>query len=218
MAANQAIADFSKPRALVLDDHKLYTESFGVYMEQTDIFRSVHCFTESQELINFLVNLKASGPLFCFVDFYLKDSTSLSILNMLKRMHNPLYLIIVSCIDIPVLIREIMLHPIDGFLSKNSGTDEIIRCINSILGGERYITPFISNILKDSAEETRQPFSTKELEVLRILAKGLSSKEAAVVLNLSRHTIVAHKRNMMSKIKTSTLTGLLDYARKIDLI
>lgn len=218
MQANRFTFDYNKPRALVLDDHTLFTQSFGAYLEKLSIFRSVHCFRKDDDLISFLVRLAQGGPVICFIDFYLQDKTSLSLLNTLKQIYKPLHLVVVSSIENPVLIREVLQYRVDGFVSKNSGMDEIALCITAILKGKQFVAPFIRGILQNNPEKVIAPLTAKEIEVLSYLAKGLNTIEVAEIMCLSRHTVVAHKRNMMTKAKTNTLAGLLDYARTLQII
>lgn len=207
-----------RPYAAVLDDHPLYTEPFTSFLEKTGVFRAVHSFNQKEELLSFLMLQPGKIPLYLFIDIYLKDQTSLSFLNDLKRMYRPLYLIVVSSVSNPILINEIMNYKIDAFLSKFSETDEIATCLQHINSKQQYISPVITDMVKDYNMEDRIPFSGREMEILGLLAKGLIVDAVAKQVQLSRHTIIAHKRSMMAKTKTKTLTELLAFARKIDII
>lgn len=207
-----------RPYAAVLDDHPLYADPFSSFLEKTGSFRAVHCFNDKSALLQFLMQQTEKVPLYLFIDIYLQEQTSLPLLNDLKRMYRPLFLIIVSSITNPILINEIMNYKIDGFLSKLSGTDEIATCLQCIINKQQYISPVITEMVKEYNMQDTIPFSTREMEILGLLAKGLTVDAVAKNVQLSRHTIVAHKRSMMAKTKTKTITELLAFARKIDII
>lgn len=207
-----------RPYAAVLDDHPLYADSFSSFLEKTGTFRAVHCFIEQTMLLQFLMQQTEKVPIYLFVDIYLKDQTSLSLLNDLKRIYRPLYIIVVSSITNPILINEIMNYKIDAFLSKFSETDEIATCLQHISNKRKYISPVITDMVKDYNMEDSIPFSGREMEILGLLAKGLTVDAVAQQVQLSRHTIIAHKRSMMAKTKSKTLTELLAFARKIAII
>lgn len=207
-----------RPYAAVLDDHPLYADPFSSFLERTGTFRAVHCFNDHARLLQFLMQQTEKVPLYLFIDIYLKEQTSLPLLNDLKRMYKPLYLIVVSSVTNPILINEIMNYKIDGFLSKFSGTDEIATCLQHIGNKRRYISPVIAAMVEDHISRDAVPFSGREMEILGLLARGLSVDAVAASVQLSRHTIIAHKRSMMSKTKSRTLTELLAFARKIALI
>ena len=68
--------------------------------------------------------------------------------------------------------------------------------------------------LKDIQHQKPVIFSQRELEVLKLCAKGITIKEVASILILSKHTIVSHRRRMMNKTNTRSITELLDFVRE----
>lgn len=204
--------------AAILDDHQLYAEPFASFLEKTGVFKNVLCFTEESAFIRFLMNQTSKTPIYAFIDFYLKDKTTLHLYNDLKRLYKPLYIIIVSSVTNPILINEILQYKIDGFLSKYSGTEELGIALKYIKSKNQYISPSIINLLSTYNSTNKISFSPRETEILEVLAKGYKVEDAAKILHLSKHTIVTHKRSMMTKTNSKTLTELLAYARKIELI
>jgi two-component system, NarL family, response regulator FusR len=204
--------------AVVLDDHTLYTEAFSSFLERTGIFRHVYSFTGDDEFIEFLIRLQTKVDIYLFIDYYLKDKTALAAINDLKRLHRPLNIIIVSSVTNPVLINDILTYGINGFLSKSSNMDEVITCLQYIKQKKQYISPFIQNIITRNQTNDVLPFTGREIEILECFAKGLTVNATAEKMILSKHTIVSHRRRMMAKTKTNSITELLAYARKIDLI
>ena len=67
-------------------------------------------------------------------------------------------------------------------------------------------------------EEKEVWLSSREIEILRYFAQGFSVNETAEKFFLSKHTVVSHRRKMMKKTKTNTITELLSYVRKTGLI
>ena len=204
--------------AAILDDHQLYAEPFASFLEKTGVFKNVLCFTEESAFIRFLMNQTSKTPIYAFIDFYLKDKTTLHLYNDLKRLYKPLYIIIVSSVTNPILINEILQYKIDGFLSKYSGTEELGIALKYIKSKNQYISPSIINLLSTYNSTNKISFSPRETEILEVLAKGYKVEDAAKILHLSKHTIVTHKRSMMTKTNSKTLTELLAYARKNELI
>ena len=205
--------------ALVLDDHSLFAETFSSFLEKTDLFKNIRSFTNTEALKAFLINLTVKPDIYLFLDFYLKDKTSLHFINELRRLYKSIYIIIISSVSNPVLMKEILNYDIQGFLSKYSTSEELIDCVKHVSRANPiFISQHIMSMIAEYDNENTVPFSAREIEILGYFAKGLSVIDTAEAMILSRHTIVSHRRRMMAKTNTNSITELLAFARKIDLI
>jgi len=211
-------AFFNKNRiAIVLDDHLLFADSFSAVLERLQFFNTVHTFNEGKDLIRFLMQYDL-GDIFLFADYYLKCNNSSFIIKEAKRINKNINIIIISSVVNPVTIKSLLTYHPKGFVSKSSGTDIVIDCIKHIGKGESYICPVIREILNSSDTIKEIPFTARELDILNYFAKGLSIAETAERAFLSKHTIVAHRRKMMEKTKTHSITELLAYCRQAEII
>ncbi|MBB5440301.1 DNA-binding NarL/FixJ family response regulator [Pedobacter sp. AK017] len=203
--------------AIVFDDHLLFADSFSALIERLDLFRSVHTISEERELISFLIK-HSESPIYLFLDYYLKDKNGLPLINEARRLNKHITIIVISSVISPTIITNIMDYNPDGFVSKSSGFNAIVECLNIISQGKQYVSPTISDIAASTNSTIKLPFTARELEVLHYFARGLSIAQTAEQTHLSKHTIVAHRRKMMAKVKVNSITELLFYARKQELI
>ncbi|MEH6309134.1 response regulator transcription factor [Olivibacter sp. CPCC 100613] len=203
--------------AIVLDDHLLFADSFSALIERLELFRSVHTFSEERGLTRFLIK-HSQTPIFLFLDYYLKDKNGLPLINEVKRLNKQIIIIIMSSVVNPTAIANILSYKPHALVSKSSGFDAILECLTIIERGEQYISPVIREIISNSNLTRTISFSTRELEVLQYFARGLSIAQTAEQTYLSKHTIVAHRRKMMAKANVNSITDLLSYARKQELI
>lgn len=203
--------------AVVLDDHSLFADSFSATLERLRVFNAVHAFTREKDLIRFLIQHDL-GSIFLFVDYYLKDNNASFIIGEVKRIKKNINIIIISSVVNPVTIKSILTYRPKGFVSKSSGTDIIIDCIKKVSKGEAYLCPVIQEILDSSDSIEDMPFTARELDILSYFAKGLSIAETAEQTFLSKHTIVSHRRKMMAKTHSKSITELLAYCRRMNLI
>lgn len=200
--------------AIVFDDHLLFADSFSALIERLELFNTVHTFNEERELTQFLVK-NSKARIFLFIDYYLKNGNALPLINQAKRLNKNVAIIVISSVASPIAIANILSYNPHGFVSKSSGLDTILECLDTIEHGGRYVSPIIREI--DLASSTI-PFSARELEILQHFASGLSIAQTAERTFLSKHTIVSHRRKMMAKAKVNSITDLLSYARKQELI
>ncbi|WP_025764169.1 response regulator transcription factor [Dyadobacter tibetensis] len=204
--------------AIIFEDHRMFADSFSLVLERLNIFESVHIFIDEKDLIRFFIENSSKKNIFLFIDYYIKDKHAIPLISEARRLNKRIKVIIVSSVIDPNVIKYIFLYSPEGFISKSSGFGEVVECIKDIQQGHIFTSPFISNIITETAETDPIPFTTRELEILQLFAQGLSIIEAAEKLFLSKHTIIAHRRHMMQKAKCSSIVELLAFSRKRGLI
>lgn len=203
--------------AIVFDDHLLFADSFSVLLERLEMFNNIHTMDDINKLKELLTKHKDEA-IYVFLDYYLKDSIGLSLIPEIKRLHKNTFIILMSSITSPIAVNHILSYHPHGFVSKSSGFDTIQKCLTTINEGEQYLCPIIEQMTQGQSDNDKTPFTLRELEILQHFAKGLSIADTAEKIHLSKHTIVAHRRNMMNKARVNSITELLAYARKQELI
>lgn len=203
--------------AIVFDDHLLFADSFSALIERLDLFSSVHTANEEKDLIHFLLK-NSQSKIYLFLDYYLKNNNGLPMINEARRLNKHITIIVVSSVISPVTIKNILDYKPNGFVSKSSGFNVILECLTVVSEGGQYISPAIAGIVANINLTEKIPFTARELEILHYFAQGFSIAQTAERTHLSKHTIVAHRRKMMSKVHVNSITELLSYARKQELI
>lgn len=111
-----------------------------------------------------------------------------------------------------------------GYLVKDSAFEELSTAIRTVADGRRYLSESIAEVVFDdyvkrvagtSAEEPagpKKPLSTREREVLQLIAEGHSTKQIATILHLSVKTVETHRRQIMDKLRIYNVAGLIKYA------
>jgi two-component system, NarL family, response regulator FusR len=203
--------------AIVFDDHLLFADSFSALIERLELFNAVHTLNDKKELTHFIIK-HSKVRIYLFLDYYLKNENGLTLINEVKRLNRQLIIIIMSSTISPTTVTNILDYKPQGFISKSSGFDMILQCLTTIANGNQYICPVISKIVEQTTNIQKIPFTARELEILQYFAQGLSIAHTAEKAHLSKHTIVAHRRKMMSKVNVNSITELLSYARDQELI
>jgi DNA-binding NarL/FixJ family response regulator len=120
---------------------------------------------------------------------------------------------------------------VHGYLTKESGKNEIKMAINAALQGEKYFCTFIVDVLladkkatpkptivADPPEQENSSLTSREMEIIRRIASGKANKEVASEMNLSPHTIHTHRRNIMKKLQLHSAVELYSFAMKKGLV
>jgi DNA-binding NarL/FixJ family response regulator len=121
----------------------------------------------------------------------------------------------------PVYLQELLQAGASGYVLKQSKSEELIRAILAVAAGRAYLDPAITERavtqLRESGHVTRRVspqanLTTRETEVLRLIALGYVNKEVAARLNLSIKTVEAHKSNAMNKMGMKSRVDIVRYA------
>jgi DNA-binding NarL/FixJ family response regulator len=105
-----------------------------------------------------------------------------------------------------------------GYLTKESATEELVKAVQHIMGGRKYITPEVAEMLVNiHSDETgiKQPHETlsdREFEVLKLIASGKTVSEIAEILSLSIHTISTYRSRILEKMRMKNNAELTKYA------
>ena len=115
---------------------------------------------------------------------------------------------------------------VDGYLLKNSGKEELIEAIKTVYNGGTSFNDDISGIVleeknytrPDHFEDDKLNFTKREIEIVRLLANGLSTQEVADKLFLSFYTIETHRKNLLNKLNLRNTAELVKYAAQLGLL
>jgi DNA-binding NarL/FixJ family response regulator len=108
-----------------------------------------------------------------------------------------------------------------GYLLKDSAEYDLIAAVNAVNEGKAFFSPAISKMLVEdymrqmrerAVEDSYELLTTREREVLQLLAEGKNNKEAATILNLSLYTVETHRSNIFQKLNLHSGAELILYA------
>ena len=148
------------------------------------------------------------------------------LINTLKQSYPANLILVFSHIDREEHVIQMMVSGASGYLLKSISTDEMVFAIRHIKAGGRYLCAEISQKLLESvaAHKSHKPFfsnialSKRELEVLALIADGLTNNEIAAKLFTSRRTVEGHRKNLIEKVGAHNTATLIRYAVKHGLV
>jgi DNA-binding NarL/FixJ family response regulator len=138
------------------------------------------------------------------LDILLPDISGVEIARMIKKNHPATKILMLSSEGDGNLLRELMAIGIEGFISKNTPFEELKKAILIIAEGGQYFGRDISELLYciriAKPDIPNNKFTNREMEIIQLCAKGLSSKEISEKLFISMKTVVTHKYNIFKKL------------------
>jgi DNA-binding NarL/FixJ family response regulator len=121
-----------------------------------------------------------------------------------------------------VYVREILRAGARGYLLKDSIASDLLAAVRAVARGEGYLSPGVSDaVLNDYRRHVTDPIdllTSREREVLQMIAEGKTNKEIATVLNLSVYTVDAHRGRIMEKLNLHSVTDLVRFAVRCGLV
>lgn len=201
-------------RILIADDHTVVRKGLRQILLDEFPTAVIEEVADAEELINKVMTAKWDVVV---SDLSMPGRSGLDALQQIKLSHP----------DLPVLILSI--HPEEqyalralksgasGYLSKDTAPDELVKAVQKVLLGKKYISQAIAEKLADtfSSDAVMQPhesLSDREFDVMKFLANGKSVSEIAEMLSLSVTTVSTYRARVMIKMDMKSNSGLTKYA------
>ncbi len=211
-------------KILIADDHPIV--SFGLreslryegHLEVTGVVAN------GQELLDFLEKKEVNV---LFLDLNMPDFSYINLLKQLLVLFPKMKILVFSAYLQPELVREVMGMGVHGYLHKSSDKVEILEALKSVENGEIFLGKSIrlgghSKDHKKDQEEMRHingdefvkeiSLSMRERDVITLVAQGLTNREIAERLFLSKHTIETHRKKIMRKLSFKSSADLIQFA------
>lgn len=202
------------PRVLLADDHALLLGAFEKMLSgECEIVGQVN---DGRALLAATEKLK---PDVVVLDISMPLLNGLEAGRHIKQHFSDVKLIYVTMNEDPDVAAEAFRSGASGYLLKRSAASELMAAITEVMLGRSYITPLVASglvgaLLHSDEMKTGGVLTSRQREVLQLLAEGHSMKEVASVLQLTPRTVAFHKYRMMESLKVKSTAELIQYAVK----
>jgi DNA-binding NarL/FixJ family response regulator len=209
-----AISLMIKPRVLLADDHTLFLEALQrLLADDCEVIGSV---SNGRELLEATTRLR---PDVVVVDVSMPLLNGIDAARQLKHAHPDLRIIFLTMNEDPDVAAAAFRVGAAGYLLKRSAASELRTAIREVMNRRAYVTPLMTAGLVDSMLEPARGDQTKALttrqrEVVQLIAEGRSVKEAAAILDIAPRTVAFHKYRVMEQLHLKTTAELIQYAVK----
>jgi two-component system, NarL family, response regulator NreC len=206
-------------RILLADDHAVVRQGFRMILgAQTDL-EIVGEAGNGREAVELAAKLR---PDVVVMDVTMPELNGIEATRRLTAENPHIRVVALSMHKDSVYVREILRAGARGYLLKDSVADDLVAAVRAVASGEGYLSPAISNaVLDDYRKHVTNPIdmlSSREREVLQMLAEGKTNKEIAVTLNLSVYTVDAHRGRIMEKLNVHSINELVRFAVRNGLV
>jgi DNA-binding NarL/FixJ family response regulator len=203
----------ARSKIFIADDHKLVIEAFHKLLESH--YDVVGTATDGFSLLQAAPPLK---PDVILIDLAMPLQNGLEAGRQLKSMMPAVKLVFVTMNEDPEIAREAMREGASGYVLKSSVPEELFQAIREALKGGSYVSPRIAKGMEEAfirdpqAKGTGKTLTSRQREVIQLLAEGKSMKEAADILKVTPRTIAFHKYRVMENLGIKRTASLIQFA------
>ncbi|MDB5199773.1 MAG: response regulator containing a CheY-like receiver domain and an DNA-binding domain [Chitinophagaceae bacterium] len=206
-----------KHKIVLADDHQFLME--GIISVLKDI-PDIEIVATAQNGFELMDVVEQHRPGLVILDLNMPGYDGLQCLKKIKSSYAKTKVLVLTNYSQPELIEEVMRMEADGYVIKNSSSSELKHAIGDILKDKKYFpVQSIQKILPDDSyffDEFLKKYqlTKREVEIIRMVCKEMSTKKIAKDLFLSELTVNTHRRNIFKKLDVKNVAGLINFARK----
>jgi two-component system response regulator NreC len=204
-------------RILLADDHKIVRDGLRCLLEGQEDMEVVGEAEEGRTAVELASTL---SPNVVILDISMPDLNGVDAAKKMTAKAPGVKVIALSMHSDRRFVEGMFRAGAAGYLLKDCAFEELARAVRAVAGGQTYLSPAISTVLvadylsKSEAAEAVdvEVLTTREREVLQLLAEGHSTKAVAARLHVSVKTIETHRQRVMAKLDLHSIAGLTKYA------
>ncbi len=208
-----------KPRVVLADDHVLVLEAFEKLLAAD--FDVVAKVTDGLALLKVAAKER---PDIVVVDILMPHLNGLDAARQLRKNQPDVCLVFVTMMEDPELAAEAMRLGSCGYILKRSAASELVTALRQVVQKHSYVTPLITSEVvgalasRGTTGEVRRELTSRQRQVLQLIAEGHSMKEVAQILNMTPRTVAFHKYRMMQQLQITSTAQLVQFAVKNHLV
>jgi DNA-binding NarL/FixJ family response regulator len=214
-------------RVLLADDHALVRAGIRALLAGLPDVESVVEAGDGQEA---LAVLRETKPDLALIDIAMPGLNGLELAARVAREAPETRLVILSMHGTPAHVAQALRAGVSGYLLKDAAADELPVLLRAVMRGETYLSPAISKQVVDgylgrtapqaAAADGPAPdvLTSRQREILQLVAEGKSTKEVAQLLDVSAKTVETHRGQIMERLGIHDLAGLVRYAIRTGLV
>lgn len=198
-------------RIALADDHAVVRQGIRALLEGVKDFRVVGEAGDGKEMVELVTRER---PDVAVVDVAMPALNGIEAARRIVRDLPAVKVLVLSMYTGEEYVREALAAGASGYLVKDSAADELVEAIRVVARGERFLSPAVAHLAVKTGTAASQldRLTTREREVLQLIAEGNSNKAIAARLSLSVKTIEAHRTNLMAKLDIHDTASLTRFA------
>jgi DNA-binding NarL/FixJ family response regulator len=206
-----------KHRVLIVDDHPIVRQGLRRLIEQED---DLQVCGEVESVREAKMAIRELKPDAVIVDISLKQGDGIELVKDTRAHYSSMPMLVLSMHDESIYAERMLSAGANGYIMKQAASDQFLLALRRVLEGGIYVSEAVGNSMiqkfaSGGAYISSNPIdrlSNRELQILHMIGKGLSTRQAAEALNLSVKTVESHRQRIKRKLSLATGSQLVQYA------
>jgi DNA-binding NarL/FixJ family response regulator len=208
-------------RILLADDHEVVRAGLRALLEEQQGWEVVAEAVDGREAVDKATKLKPDAVV---IDIAMPSLNGLEAVRQIAKAVPHCRVLVLTMYDSDPLIQQVLQAGARGYLLKSDAGRDLVSAIDALRRNKTFFTPKVSQMVLegylDNSPKEKEPeceaeslrLTSRQREIVQLLAEGKSSKEVAAVLGLSVKTAETHRANIMRKLDCHSVTELVRYA------
>jgi DNA-binding NarL/FixJ family response regulator len=202
------------------DDHAVVRKGIREFLEEDAEIVVVAEVSNGVDAVRLVVEQR---PTVAVLDIQMPGMSGIEATRQIKTLHPETRVLILTAYEEDPYVFALLRAGADGYVLKNSDADELVRAVKAVAGGGKVLAPEVAAKVvaqmtsgkPAAAAEQVEPLSERELEVLRLAARGLTNKAIAAQLKVSDRTVQGHLASIYGKLAVASRTEAVTKALKV---
>ncbi|MCB0497575.1 MAG: response regulator transcription factor [Cyclobacteriaceae bacterium] len=205
-----------KHSVIIVDDHQLVAQGISRFLENNPTFDVVGIYNDSREALE---RIKILKPEILLTDLDMPGMNGLELATEIRKAGLRTKIVLITMHLNQSVAKKVMDIKLDGYLPKNVDESEVLTCLETVLKGQNhYSSKVLEALVKGSSElevtglKKTQQLTERELEILTLVAEGLSTNKISEELFIAVRTVETHRKSIMEKLEVSNVAGMVRIA------
>lgn len=201
----------SKISVLIADDHPILLKGLEHFLQDLDVNIVATC-KDGKLALEQLIEFE---PQLAILDLEMPHKTGLQVAKECKNLGLKTKIILLTLHKEVYLYQQAKELNLSGYLLKEFALTELAKAIEEVMAGNQFFSEKIFGLIQDEEFSSKEALTPSEIKILRLIAKGISTKEIADTLFVSERTVDKHRSNMIRKLNLEKKhNALLIWAQK----
>lgn len=218
----------SNIQLFVVDDHPIFVDGIVNLLKDTPGFEIIGTASNGQE---FLDKIKSRQPDIVLMDINMPVMDGIEATKELKLNYPKVKVIALTMFNDIRFIKDLLETGAKGYVLKNISREDLIKAIHTVSEGKPFLDSTVQEKVISSMSATDedefdekeadamvQNITSRELEILQLIALGLTSQDISQKLFISKNTVETHRKNLLAKLNVKNTASLLKFAYKKGLV
>lgn len=218
----------SKIKLFIVDDHPIFIDGIVGLLEDANEFEIIGTANNGQDFLN---KIKEQQPDIVLMDINMPVMDGIEATKKLKEIYPKVKVIALTMFNDIRFIKELLEIGAKGYVLKNISRENLVKALQTVSEGKPFLDSAVQENVIASMSSTEEDelsdkeadsmiknITTREMEILQLIALGLTSQDISEKLFISKNTVETHRKNLLAKLNVKNTASLLKIAYKKGLV